>query len=273
MWLGWKAFCGSLMTRSAARPAVVCLLVRRSADLDANHISVLDEPLMWGVIPPSYFLDPRTVRWSLGASDILFKNNLYRWFFRQGQTLEVHRGDGIFQASLDEALARLAEGRWVHLFPEGYVNLTRSTRMRRFKWGVARLVLEAPCAPHVVPIWLQGLDQVMPHPRAPPRWLPRPGADISVTFGEPVPVTRFVQAYELWRAAPEAPLMPLEVDAPPDHLYQGTPLRPEDAPGYAHIRSCLAAHLRAELARLGTQSRIALGLGAEEGTLAHRPPA
>ena len=31
----------------------------------ANHISVLDEPLMWGTLPRSLFQQERTVRWSL----------------------------------------------------------------------------------------------------------------------------------------------------------------------------------------------------------------
>lgn len=226
---------------------------------------------MWGALPASYFRDPKHVRWSLGASDIIFKNDLCRWFFRHGQTLEVVRGHGIFQRSLNDALARLAEGQWVHLFPEGYVNLTRSTRMRRFKWGVSRLVLEASPTPLVVPIWLMGLDQVMPHPRAHPRWLPRPGADIGIALGEPVDVTPFVQAYEQWRATPSIAVPPFDVKAPAEHLYRGTPLRSEDATGYAHIRSYLAAHLRNHLARLGADTRREFGLGEGEGTLAHRP--
>lgn len=41
---------------------------------DCNHISVLDEPLMWGTLPWWTFQSPRTTRWTLGASDIIFKN-------------------------------------------------------------------------------------------------------------------------------------------------------------------------------------------------------
>jgi len=226
---------------------------------------------MWGALPAPYFRDPHSVRWSLGASDIIFKNDLCRWFFREGQTLEVFRGAGIFQRSLNDALARLAAGQWVHLFPEGYVNLTRSTRLRRFKWGISRLVLEAPHTPLVVPIWLMGMDQVMPHPRAHPRWLPRPGADIGIAFSEPVDVSPFVHAYQQWRATPAAAVPPINVDAPAEHLYCETPLRPEDARGYAQIRSYLAAHLRARLAHVGAEARRQWGLGEGEGTLAHRP--
>lgn len=46
----------------------------------------------------------------------------------------------------------------MHLFPEGYVNLSRKALCRRFKWGVGRLLLEAELEkrPVVVPIWIEG---------------------------------------------------------------------------------------------------------------------
>lgn len=34
--------------------------------------SSVDEPFMWGKLPLSTFYSPRTVRWTLGASDIMF---------------------------------------------------------------------------------------------------------------------------------------------------------------------------------------------------------
>ena len=81
----------------------------------ANHISVLDEPLMWGTLPRSLFEQERTVRWSLGASDIIFKNELCRWFFHRGQTWEVFRGQGIYQPAINHAITRLGAGSWVHI--------------------------------------------------------------------------------------------------------------------------------------------------------------
>lgn len=44
--------------------------------------------------------------------------------------------------------------------------------------------------PHttVIPIWLTGFDQLMPQGRKFPfNFLPRAGADLSITFGEPIP--------------------------------------------------------------------------------------
>ena len=32
----------------------------------------IDEPMVWGKLPISTFWQPRNVRWTLGASDIMF---------------------------------------------------------------------------------------------------------------------------------------------------------------------------------------------------------
>lgn len=55
--------------------------------------------------------------------------------------------------------------------------------MRYFKWGVARLILEPDTCPDVVPLWIEGNDEIMPEDRAAPRWLPRVGKRCGVWFG------------------------------------------------------------------------------------------
>ncbi|SPO20373.1 related to TAZ1 - Lyso-phosphatidylcholine acyltransferase [Ustilago trichophora] len=152
----------------------------------ANHISVLDEPTIWGTLPSSTFLNPNTVRWTLGASDVMFTNPLLSRFFRNGQCIETLRGGGIYQRAIDDSIEKLGQGKWIHLFPEGYVNVSTSTKLRRFKWGIARMLLEAKTMPTVVPIWLTGFDQMMPEPRSKPKWLPRFGHDVTINFGEPI---------------------------------------------------------------------------------------
>lgn len=48
--------------------------------------------------------------------------------------------------------------------------------------------MEAKYHPTVIPIWLTGFDQLMPVGRKFPfNYIPRAGADLSVTFGEPIP--------------------------------------------------------------------------------------
>ncbi|KAB8278753.1 hypothetical protein BDV30DRAFT_203578 [Aspergillus minisclerotigenes] len=75
---------------------------------------------------------------------------------------------------------------WVHIFPEGKIHQAPNKTMRYFKWGVARLILETNECPDVVPMWIEGFDQVMHESREFPRFLPRPGKDVSVTFGQKV---------------------------------------------------------------------------------------
>ncbi|KAL0949157.1 hypothetical protein HGRIS_009238 [Hohenbuehelia grisea] len=201
----------------------------------ANHISTLDDPVAWGVIPAHCYFRERTTRWALGASDIMFTNPLFSAFFRQGQVLETFRGRGIYQPAVDTAIEKLNGGAWVrcasllgtratlfavsnagpvlplrrrycgvklnhispqvHLFGEGKINQPNTypvvngvAHLPRFKWGVGRILMETQRPPTVIPMWLSGFDQLMPEGRAfPYKYLPRPGARLSVTFGTPLP--------------------------------------------------------------------------------------
>jgi monolysocardiolipin acyltransferase len=73
---------------------------------------------------------------------------------------------------------------WIHIFPEGRIHQEENRTMRYFKWGVSRLILESEPCPDVVPIWLEGVDQIMHETRTFPRFLPRPFKDVSITFGK-----------------------------------------------------------------------------------------
>jgi monolysocardiolipin acyltransferase len=71
--------------------------------------------------------------------------------------------------------------------------------MRYFKWGVARLILESEPCPTVLPIWIEGFDEIMHEARPSPRWWPRWGKKVSVTFGEPVSQTVWAGFREKWK--------------------------------------------------------------------------
>ena len=75
-------------------------------------------------------------------------------YFRAGQVLETFRGDGVYQLAVDVAIQKLREHKWVHLFPEGKVN--QSGQLLRFRWGCARLLMEASSGVEVIPICLTG---------------------------------------------------------------------------------------------------------------------
>ncbi|KAG2043201.1 acyltransferase-domain-containing protein [Suillus americanus] len=168
----------------------------------ANHISTLDDPLVWGTLPMELYLNSNTTRWSLGASDIMFTNPLFSAFFRKGQVLETFRGNGIFQPSVDIAIKQLNEGHWVHLFGEGKVNQPPDyprtngvARLPRFKWGVGRILMETAVPPLIIPMWLTGFDKLMPEHRSSPyKYFPRLGIRLGVVFGDPMPAEEITAA-------------------------------------------------------------------------------
>lgn len=58
--------------------------------------------------------------------------------------------------------------------------------MRYFKWGISRLILESEPLPAIVPMYIDGNQNVMHESRKWPRFVPRGGNDIKVAFGEEV---------------------------------------------------------------------------------------
>jgi monolysocardiolipin acyltransferase len=64
------------------------------------------------------------------------------------------------------------------------IHQTEDRIMRYFKWGVARLVLESDPIPDIVPIFIEGFDDIMHETRTFPRFIPRPFKNVRVTFGE-----------------------------------------------------------------------------------------
>ena len=90
---------------------------------------------------------------------------------------------------------------WVHVFPEACVYQDPKRSMRYFKWGVSRLILEADPAPELVPMFIDGTQNIFPESRGWPRWAPRVGADIRISFGDSVDVEEtFGAARAEWKA-------------------------------------------------------------------------
>ena len=116
----------------------------------------------------------------VGESCCLMPARLFSAFFRAGQVLETERfGGGIYQPSVDKAIAILRAGGWVshasaadlltlisytqvHLFPEGFVNQAALhperafERLLPFRWGVSRILLETPLSVNILPVYLKG---------------------------------------------------------------------------------------------------------------------
>ncbi|GAA5903269.1 hypothetical protein JCM8208_002260 [Rhodotorula glutinis] len=210
----------------------------------ANHISVVDEPFMWGTLPLRSFLDSRKTRWTLGASDVMFNGKWDRWFFEKGQVIETFRGKGIYQRAIDESSKKLDAGNWVHIFPEGRIKQDDLHSLRRFKWGISRILMECERMPLVVPVWIKGFQEVMDEPRVWPNYLPRRHKDVTILFGEPLNplLDPLLAAY---RAQFPSPWRPKTYDRP-----VGQDL--DDEPGVlADMRSEMAETMRRGLMELG----------------------
>ncbi|KAF5333337.1 hypothetical protein D9611_002264 [Ephemerocybe angulata] len=170
----------------------------------SNHISTLDDPLTWGILPARCFFSSRTTRWALGASDVVFTNPVFSTFFHLGQTIETFRGQGVYQKAVDSAIHKLDNGGWVHLFGEGKIYQPNAypkdsqglSHLPRFKWGVGRILMESSHKlPMVIPMWLTGYERLMPEGRPfPYKYIPRFGTKLGVAIGDPIPPEQLLAA-------------------------------------------------------------------------------
>lgn len=168
----------ALDKRPADRPLVtVC-----------NHNSCLDDPLIWGTLKWWDVVRASRVRWSIAAHDICFTQMSHAIFFGFGKTVPVIRGKGVYQKALDFCIERLNKGEWIHIFPEGKVNVTRE--FMRIKWGVGRLIAECKVCPIVIPMWHVGMDSVLPNVEP---YRPNRGKRVTLVFGEPIQLEGVVE--------------------------------------------------------------------------------
>ena len=153
----------------------------------SNHTSCMDDPLMFGDIPfrlvPLLKGDTRTTRWLLGARELCFTKLWHSVFFSWTGVVPTVRGYGVYQKSVNFCLNKLRDGGWVHIFPEGGVNLNPLQETLRLKWGVGRLVSECLPSPLVVPIWHVGMEEILPNR---PPYIPKPFKKVTMLVGNPL---------------------------------------------------------------------------------------
>jgi 1-acyl-sn-glycerol-3-phosphate acyltransferase len=167
------------LLRAIWRPRIIGLEhVPRTGPLilASNHQSFIDSVLIPAVTPrPVHFLAKSDYFQGKGIKGRLVKE----WFVTFG-ALPVDRDDSkAALASLDTALAVLAEGGAFGIYPEG--TRSRDGRLYRGRTGVAQLALTSG-AP-IVPIGLRDTDRLQPVGSNRPRLV-----RVTVTFGEPIDV-------------------------------------------------------------------------------------
>jgi len=63
-----------------------------------NHVASMDDPLvMAALLPPGFLLHPKSLRWTLCATDRCFTNAAFSTFFRSVKVLPLKRGAGLQQ--------------------------------------------------------------------------------------------------------------------------------------------------------------------------------
>jgi len=144
-----------------------------------NHTTTADDPLLFGLLPFRLLARPRLMRWGLGAHNVCFGKESHATFFALGKIFPVVRGDGVYQKGMDALIEKMNAGDWVHVFPEGKVNMTQE--WMRVKWGVGRLVAEADIPPLVLPFWHEGVSDVLPVVKP---YIPRIRQKVTVVVGE-----------------------------------------------------------------------------------------
>lgn len=137
----------------------------------ANHQSMLDPPLIGGLIPREI---------AFVARKTLFHNPVFGGVIRACRAIPLDREEADL-AAIRRTLAVLAEGRALLIFPEG----TRSAdgELQPAKSGAGLLALRSGVP--VVPIRIRGARDVLPRGT---RW-PRTGAHIRVRFGAAIPAS------------------------------------------------------------------------------------
>lgn len=82
---------------------------KRSLLTVMNHMSVVDDPGFYSLLPFRFHTDIDTIRWGFGAHNVCFSTPTLSWFFNLGKILGTKRfGVGPFQGSLDAAIRILS---------------------------------------------------------------------------------------------------------------------------------------------------------------------
>lgn len=186
---------GNLTDAIEKRPQGVGLLTV------SNHRSVIDDPIMLAtLLPPRILVTPGRMRWGLCAVDICYQNKALARFMSLGKALPVMRNGGIGHPFVAAAAEKLAQGDWLHVYPEGRVVQRGMGYMKR---GVGKMLTVAherggavddgsgARGTIVLPMYHEGVEDMMPQDVDTHELLgivPKMGYRLFTIVGEPLDV-------------------------------------------------------------------------------------
>ncbi len=177
--LGSKAIMGRLNTLTIeGRERLDALSDRDGRGLltFSNHVSMFDDPLLTANFTSGRYGD---IRWVASDAINFFGSWWKAWVFTAGKCVPVVRGAGMGQDGFYFLRGRLADGAWVHIFPEGGRTRDAQALMRTpFKSGIGRLIDEGH--PIALPFYHYGMQDVLPVGSV----RPRAGNRVTLRFGE-----------------------------------------------------------------------------------------
>ena len=187
----------------------------------SNHTSVYDDPILQSVLVG--YIHPDLHRWGACKENICFRDAYTSSFTSAGKALPVRLGEGLEQQKFKALGRRLADGEWVHIYPEAaciqsgtlgsgaYHGCREEEKARKIgllKWGVGKLATriafgENLLPPVVLPYYHVGMHRIKPQHNLPDNNLVidpwhkiRTGEKIIVVFGPPISIEDLLAEYE-----------------------------------------------------------------------------
>jgi monolysocardiolipin acyltransferase len=97
-----------------------------------NHLSYIDAPSFYHLLPLRSLFSERKVKWTPSAEEICFTNRISSAYFSRCHAVPVIRGQGVYQRGVDFLIRRLNEGHWIHFYPEGVINYDKPCGFHEF---------------------------------------------------------------------------------------------------------------------------------------------
>lgn len=155
----------------------------RNTLLLSNHQSMLDSFLVGlGAFYPRSWLKPRLIPWNPAAAENFYKNPLLAWLADNWKCIWVREGRRDLHA-LHRMIQELPRG-VMTVFPEG--TRSRDGSVGPGRPGAGLLILATQ--PRVIPVAIDGMQEVLPIGRYVPRIFKR----IYVSYGPPVDYAEFL---------------------------------------------------------------------------------